>query len=197
MATIEDRILKQKTETADAILKDMAKKGDDYFDQIVVEPNKEIKRLPESTFVKHFLPYFCGEQQIDGAPNTMGLWIGIAGAITSKVDIIDTNGDVLFTVPPMNDTTIFDVSNLKNAQGFKNIIQNYQLYANQTPASGQNYLARTLDARLEKLKAESETFLENEATWVKIFQRYGKIKSKIEKPVGKVASLSDDEMVYD
>lgn len=197
MNTIENKIKKQQKEASDAILQEMGRKGDNYFELIVTEPNSQIKRLPESTFVRHFLPYFCGEKQINGQTNTLGLWIGIAGAITSKVDIVNNTGEVLFTVPPINDTSIFDVNNLKNAQGFKNIIQNFQLYANQTPASGQNYLSRTLDSRLDKLRSESKTFTENEKAWMDIFKRYGKVKGNFEATVAKADSIGADEMIYD
>lgn len=197
MSNIEDRLRKQKKEQADARTEEMLKKGDEYFSLIVENTVSDIKRLPESTFVKNFLPYFCGEEDTTKESNTIAIWIAIAGSITSKVHVVDKNDEILFTVPPINDTSIFDVNNKNQAQGFKNIVLNYRLYSNQTPMSAQNYLARTIDSRIEKLRTESVMFNENETTWKNIFARYGKGPSVKAVDVKKQSLLDDDELVYD
>lgn len=197
MSSIENRIKQQQQDVQKSVLDDMKRKGDEYFDLIVNDAAREIKRLPEATFVKSFLPYFCGEEPIEGRNNIIALWIGIAGSTTSKVNIVDNKGEVIFTVPPINDTSIIDVNNKNKGQGFKNIVQNYQLYANQTPASADNYLNRTIGGRLDRLRAESEVFNQNEAIWVSIFQRYGKMKDTVVKKEQRPTSLDDDELLYD
>lgn len=69
------------------------------FEQIVDQV--ESNQLPEKLFVDNFLPVFSGKVKMEDNNQAIVAWIAIAGSPVASVDIIDSSGKVLFTVPPI------------------------------------------------------------------------------------------------
>jgi len=188
-----DELTKKHT---DSIKAQVASTIDFHFNELVVKPYQEMAKLPEDIFVGVFLPFFCGEKSFDSENDIIVRWISIAGNPAKEVQIIDTNGEVLFTVPPIMDTTCIDFKNDNKGQALGNIIANYELHKNQLPIVGKNYLESTIDNRLKTLIKDSDALSVNEKRWNEIFIKYGKVKDTSVKEDAN-DRLSDDEIVYD
>jgi hypothetical protein len=180
----------------DAVNEQIKVSIDYHFDQLVVKPYLEISKLPESVFIQAFLPFFSGERNIDEQPEILINWIAIAGNPTKEVQVVDDSGTVLFTVPPIMDTTCIDYKNDGKGQSIANIIANYELHKGQLPVVGKNYLDGTLDNRMRTLTKNSDVLSTNENRWNSIFIKYGKIKDTSVQE-DKSGHLSDDEIEYD
>lgn len=166
------------------------------FSELVERPAKEINQLPENIFKQYFLPFFCGEVNTN-KQNFLVQWISIAGTPIKEVEIIDENGNKLFNVPAIMDSTIIDVKNTKEGQSFFDITVNYELHRKQLPVIGETYLRNSLDERFKTLTTNSSSHEINERQWNEIFIRYGKIKDPAIEEVKKEDRLSDDEFIYD
>jgi uncharacterized protein (UPF0128 family) len=199
MSNLQETINRQIKEKNDDVAKEMIERGEAYFEILVERPNKDLTRLPESTFVMNFLPYFNGERVLDKNSDVMATWIAIAGTAAKEVLVVDNNNIPLYTVPAMSDTSIFDMTDKKNSQKFKLIVQNFQMYNNITPVSGQNYLESALGEKIQKLRAESVSFSENEKRWLEIFARYNPALAQASKDTSTDMSdkLPDDDMIYE
>ena len=65
-------------------------------------------QFPEALFVQWFIPLWAGEIEPSEMMNTY-TWINkVAGDERTPVDIVDEHGEVLFTVPPLLDTSILE-----------------------------------------------------------------------------------------
>lgn len=166
-----------------------------HFEQLVVKPYQEISKLPENIFIEVFLPFFSGEKNFEDEKDILIKWISVAGNPTKEVQVVDDVGQVLFTVPPIMDTTCIDYKNDSKGQAIGNIIANYELHKGQLPVVGQNYLNGTIDNRLRSLTKNSEVFEANEKRWNQIFVRYGKVKDSSIKETQN--SDPSDELEYD
>lgn len=164
---------------------------------LVVQPSKVLAVLPEEIFVQSFLPYFCGERDITLEPKVLPSWISVAGSPTKAVQIIDSDNNPLFVVPPIADSTDIDVLNKQQGQAFINILKNYWMHKDHIPVIGENYIVKAMNNRFESLKKTSENHTEYEKQWEEIFSRYGKSKKDAE--VNKVddGKLDPDEFEYE
>lgn len=166
------------------------------FDLLVT--NDKASKLPEQLFVTNFLPYFCGELNIDTNEDVLPYWFSIAGSPNKEVSIIDGRGIELYKVPALSDTSIIDPTKEKGKMNFGEIVSLAKLYTNLSPAQGQNFINDKLAEKFYKLTAKSKIFTDNEKRWYDIFARYGKIKpddvGKIEDD--KASKLSDDELEF-
>lgn len=188
-----DEITKQHTDAAVNQIKDSINY---HFEQLVVKPQNEISRLPESIFIETFLPFFCGEKSFEDEQQFLVKWIAIAGNPSKEVHIVDDGFEVLFTVPAIMDTTCIDFKNDRKGQSLANIIANYELHRNQLPVVGKKYLEGTIDKRLETLNKKSDIVATNEQRWREIFIRYKKIEDT-QSSEDISTRLSDDEIMYD
>lgn len=189
-----DKLTKQFTDAAEQEVRESI---DFHFDALVIKPNKEINKLPESIFVQVFLPFFCGEKSINDEKDILVKWVSIAGSPTKEVQIIDDNGDDLFVVPALMDSTIIDIKNDSQGQTFLSIIANYELHKNQLPVVGENYLKNSIDEKMKTLTKDSTAHESNEKSWNEIFIRYNKIDGPDTDESADVNRLSDDEISYD
>ena len=69
-----------------------------------------IPSIPEAEFTYRYLPLFMGEYTEKEAPKVISAWIKIATTPTSPVHVVDTDGEVLFTVPPLVDTSRLEIT---------------------------------------------------------------------------------------
>lgn len=157
-----------RTKYLQSIKDKLQKAADDTYNQLVVE--QIFGRLPEDLFVSNFLPYFTGKLKIDEGNNVITTWISIAGNPTSRVCILDKNGEVLYTVPPIFDTGILNTLDNKNRK-LAEIYHNYTIRKDSLPMAADNFLD---SAMAEK----HNTILSNvvnqkyQKEWQDIFNRY-------------------------
>lgn len=186
------------TENESVLSSELRTNVDGYYDSLVTKFKDDIIKLPEKIFVHFFLPFFCSERKLEEDPSIISVWIGIAGAPTKEVQIVDDNNLILFNVPSMMNTSVIDTLNKNSSQNFMNIVNNYELYKTVTPQRGKNYLDNAIDEKIEKLRLTSNVFIDNEKRWKDIFIRYGKIKKNVEdKNIINNNKLSDEEFSYD
>jgi len=157
-------------------------------------------QLPERLFVNNFLPFFCGELDIDKEPNFFAMWFGIAGSPSLEVSIIDDLGKVLYRVPSIMDSSIINPNRENSTINFAHIVTMAKLYGNITPIAGENALNGGLAKKYSELQNKSKVFSSNEQRWMQIFARYGKIKVAPNITAAIVAkkdgSLSDDDFEF-
>lgn len=130
------------------------------------------QRMPEEIFVAGFLPLFAGEA--DKVPKGLNLtkWSNIAGGPFRQVDVIDRQGNVLFTVPALMDRSAF-VSRTNDRINMGHIAATAVQYAHQSPALARNYIDEEL-AKRQVLKSIPAVVMQNLETWNTIFVRYNR-----------------------
>lgn len=144
---------------------DFQNKGDTIFTSLVenVKPNV----LPESIFVRYFLPCFTGRSN---PPNWVLEWISIAGTPTSEVMIIsDQTNQPLFIVPSLLSTNAL---NYDGNVSFKNILDRFDQISNNLPTQGQAFLADALGGKGEEFLSNSQAQPRNLQLWQHIYERY-------------------------
>ena len=145
------------------------------------------KQIPEHVF-KHFLPFFTGQRLISEVPDVLTKWIAIAGAPNAPVDVYDKAKRILFTVPGVMNTLSADSALKRGNLDMSRIIEDYELHASRTPASGQRYLNQAIDQKLATVSANTAT-----GDWQAVFSYYG-IKNA---QISPSAVNSTDEAVLD
>src|SRR3990167_8751263 len=78
----------------------------DAFKELVTE--SEPNKLPEHLFVQNFLPYFCGELDINTNKDVLPYWYSIAGSASKEVEIIDSSGKPIYRVPALADNSVIE-----------------------------------------------------------------------------------------
>lgn len=166
-----------------------------YSDLVVSQPKG---KLPEEIFVKHFLPYFSGKTT-ENSERLMGEWIGIAGNATAEVDVFNSKGEVIFTVPSMMNSNALDISNRKVGDTVGEMISNYKLREAHVPGSGRNYLDHVSAEKVEKMVDRNAIpTTESEQRWANILHRYGVGPANSVSNVGTTAAANDgvDDLEY-
>lgn len=167
---------------------EQVKRAIDYsFNALVVNvPNA---KLPEHVFKQLFLPLLAGEIKETEISNLMIYWISVAGSPTGDIDIIDTRGDVLFTLPSVLNTTMIDPSN--HASGLSDLYTEAQMYFNQLPVMGERFLIPGLGKKLGEILNN----LDNPKVVLirSILERYGKTPPLV---TAMVNNQDDDELIY-
>lgn len=62
---------------------------------------EEHATMQETDFVKRLLPHLIPPVEPTKRPKDMTIWVEAAGHAQRLIDVIDRNGEVLFTVPPI------------------------------------------------------------------------------------------------
>ncbi|BAS05016.1 hypothetical protein [Ralstonia phage RSF1] len=135
----------------------------------LVEQNSQ---FPEELFVEHFLPLFAGEVAPTAHVNYQTWLEKVAGGEKVSVDIVDTQGNVLFTVPPLFDTSILEQAK-PGGESMTLIERHYSRLKEFDAAGSQVFLNRKLSGLHIKDKPTEQVY-ENIRIWNAIFERYGK-----------------------
>jgi hypothetical protein len=156
--------------------------------ELCVNNAQSVSRLPEEIFVNYFLPMFIGAYKDEG--KRLVEWISIAGTPSSPVNIIDTQGHVLFKVPG-----VYNVSYTlgSNKESLNSIITKFGLYKNH-PSYNEDAL---LKASLKESIKEPE-YHEDKKLWLDILMRYDLIQeNKQSKTTDTYNTNIDDFLDYD
>lgn len=128
--------------------------------------------MPLAMFSKNFFPmfveYFVGEQE----PN-LNFWFGETNTTGYQpVDIIDSKGEVVFTVPPLYDvasTTSFDRADLNPAEHMALV----QIKDRSIPGSGSSHADAVFEEIATSEKQDELAIRTFYVAWTKIFSHYG------------------------
>lgn len=130
----------------------------------------EVKRIPESTFVKEILPVLTGEAVSADFPLLMA---GVAGGPFSEVDVINDAGEVLFRMPALLERNIISHEEASKRGSMASMLMTAEMLAKQSPARAENYLAHEFDGRGIATNRD-EIINQRQARWNSILARYGK-----------------------
>lgn len=156
--------------------------------------NSKIKgKISESAFT-YFVPYFSGELPIDRSNTVIAQWISIAGTPMSEVDVINSKGQVIFTVPPLFDSEGINIVDRRGRNSFADIANNFQNMNVSTPIAANNFLNNSLYGKIEEIITDNKNVTLSQERWQAILSRYTDIKKTdtSTETAKEVADTSDD-----
>ena len=148
---------------------------------------EERNKMPEGVFKEFFLPYFNGNEEIVDDNPIMAKWVEFSGSVYHSVDLINGEGKVVDTVPPLIVNT--EANREKSANIDYGVISSeFNLRSKRSPVNGDSYLEKTLSAVGNEL---SDTSTDNEKEWHGLLKRYGTGKG-VEKSTGMNVKADED-----
>lgn len=136
----------------------------------------ERPRFAERLFVGIFLPYFAGDKPLP-YPVDSSVWVArVATNPFQEVDVVDIQGQVLFTVPAMFDRSALDpgrAAGSKDSLPVEHIVKSAQQLRYLHPLHGEAYLETKLTEKALIMRVPTN-ILHNLDVWNKIFVRYGR-----------------------
>jgi hypothetical protein len=145
------------------------------LDQLAVQDRK---RMPERIFVGLWLPFFYEGRNEFYPELSFAMWSNFAGNEYREVDVVNTKGEVLFTVPPRFDRAGInaligkDRTNLPGGN-IMNVIKNAELKSRVSPNDGRMFLNHHLKQRALLMGNIPPSVKVNIDRWNAIFKRYG------------------------
>jgi hypothetical protein len=143
----------------------------------------EVKRIPESTFVKEILPVLSGEVISAEFPLLMA---AVAGTPFSEVDVINDAGEILFRMPALLERNIISHVEASKRGSMASMLITAEMLGKQSPLRAEKYLEHEFDGR-GIAKNRDEIITARQARWNTILARYGKAVDagvKVDAPVG-------------
>jgi hypothetical protein len=132
-----------------------------------------LARLDEEAFKEIFLPMFFGVEESKLHPHAkMGAWIACAGGVYNEVEIVDTNNEPLFKVPPVKLQLPVDYQRDRRQSSLLSEVQMARLHGARHPKHGEEYLKKVLDSYVVDTK-ELQDVVGYLTRWNDIFKRYG------------------------
>lgn len=154
---------------------------------------QENSKLPETVFVSYFLQYFKNGEVFDNQTPLHLKWVENSGSPFNEVDIIDDNGDVIFTTPPLvakPDTS----SEVLTNTNFSKITTEYNLRNARLTVDAENFANSKLIPLGSEIKP-TEAIETHRRKWDEIFDKYDK-KDKTNPKLPYFSSMLDDELDY-
>lgn len=140
--------------------------------------------IPESLFVKMFLPFFAGQRAVV-ADELPAKWIGLAGSPFTAVNVFnDSTREILYTVPPFFDQGAFQPSNRKTGN-INDMVKKVADLSLIHPNQGVAYFNKFINS-LELLHDRKDEALRQMQVWLDIFKRYDIIPKDFSLPDGAV-----------
>lgn len=131
-------------------------------------------RLAVRIFEGIFLPFFAGDEKRAYPQANAAMWVGrVSFSPYQEVDVVDTSGEVLFTVPPLLDRRAVDSKVNNEGAGVAHIVASAQQYALLSPRAGSNYLQSELTRKALIMKVPANV-LGHLQRWNEIFERFGR-----------------------
>lgn len=139
----------------------------------ILVKNNEPPSIPEQLFVNYFLPYLSGKRNIKPDDDIIPQWVSIAGTPMSRVNIKNTEGEIVCSVPGLFNTDILNM-NRKDTPSYTSILDEYRLKSNNIPVVADNYLNNELSKSVEGMKKTSSINKEDKSEWDYIMKKYYK-----------------------
>lgn len=119
----------------------------EFISELSAAIESPIKVVPEPVFRELFLPYITGQKRPTDESPTLNHWMGLVGGAGEAASVVNEQGEELFRVPPLFDTSRIDPT----ARGGGQLGQAFKDYADDSRVHqirADNELRRTLAARL-------------------------------------------------
>ena len=169
---------------------------DETYTELVV--NKVNNIIPEIVFKEYFLEFFYGMTKGDNESTLYLKWIELAGGVYNEVDVVDVNGNVIFSVPSIFSRPEVD-SDIMTGKNFDKIINTYNLKKARFETEGTNYLLNELSGVNSGVVAGTE-LTKDGIRWYNIFNRYGLLNNEPTaqpQAVAKTIQASNEMDIYD
>lgn len=124
--------------------------------------------VPEIVFKEYFLDFFFNISKHPESSTLSLKWTELAGGPYSEVDVVDSFGNKIFTVPSLFSRPKVNDEHLKH-MSFSNIAGKFEAKANRIYADGINYLNMELSSLPKEISSSSD---EEVIRWISIFKRY-------------------------
>jgi hypothetical protein len=151
---------------------DLGEDVDRAMQQIQALTESDIPKVPEAIFVQHVLPVVTNHT----GPVDFSTWIDVAGNAQRPIDIVDSEGKVLFRAPPLL-RPYPTRAGLTGKDSFAQLLDTAKKKSEVHPLLGTNFLNQGLQARVIELGLDEESV----AAWNRILVHYGYL------PVGGIA----------
>lgn len=154
--------------------------AEEFINNVLEVTSEPPVRVPENVFKELFLPVFSGQdvEREKNAQNFISHWMGLVGSASAEAEVVNINGEKIFTVPPIVDTSVLKTTTHRSgSQGYAEITQEFQDQAKLLPGLAIKEFSEKIGGRIsEHLEKKPDP-----SGWVKIFQHYNLIpKSKTE-----------------
>ena len=156
------------------------------IDIILSIKDEFVNKIPEDIFVKRYLPMLANKT----GDTNLSEWISIAGHVYAEVHVVDTSGNILFTVPSILKRMKTKEHKYAN-HSVKEIIETSKLHSVNSPIMGE----RMLEAGLMTTLPEQSESMSDDERWNAILTRYGYSVTQSDKKSETVVSdkPSDDK----
>lgn len=134
--------------------------------------------LPEHIFVRDFLPCFAAKKTPANAEEVMAVWFCISDGPLRSVDIIDGSRNVLYTVPALQNTRIFNPLNDSDIR-FVDVVNTAKQVSLMSKIAGDNVITGAVDAKFSQMYDPKRMRTEDEKAWETIFARYPDIVAAV------------------
>lgn len=175
----------------------MIKEISTIHDELVVKQDKA--KMHEMVFTTNFLDFFKSGEVNDGNAVLGAKWVEFAGSPEGEVDIINNEGKVIATVPPLISGIDLRNPNIEKIN-FDVIQKTYRLKADYLTVQGEEYLSNTLDAVGEVVKTANMFDGKHSKEWNDLFNKFDKKETTVtedtSKKATKLTSPDDDTMDY-
>lgn len=166
------------------------------FENLVT--SMERSKLPEPIFRENFLPFFTGQQRPDPQNGLYAQWIGIAGAPTAEVDVIDEEGKTVFVVPALLNTSGLQVLRSRHqGPSIMEMVSDFNDEAVGLPTVARNKFYKSLAEKGAEIITNDPATQRDQDNWRKIAEHY-RIETPDQKAKAAPKNSSDDEPIgYD
>jgi hypothetical protein len=148
--------------------------------------------VPESIFIRDFLPLFSGEiKDIEQMNYLLSMWYLIAGTPYNVVNVVGKNGKFIIAVPPVLDRSI--IANKSSQYALDAIFEEAKQKSVLSPNLGQKIINDELNDRFLN-ESKNEASSELTAQWITLLTYYGKVKKVT---TTKINANEEDGFSYD
>lgn len=197
MATEKEKRLQDRAQSLLSKLNTIdLQEQEEFIDGVLKEIETPVVRIPEPVFREIFLPYFVGDKLPDEQHNPIAHWAGLVGSASEPADVVGINGEKLFTVPPMYDTSkINPLYHGPDTHGFASIYTEYVEQSRVHRERGLSYFVTELAKKADEMLPEGRP---DQYSWKPVLDYYHlSDKGPADRPVGEPSSISDDDLDFE
>jgi hypothetical protein len=147
--------------------------------------------IPEIEFKEHFLDYLFNPAAMAANGVLLLKWLELARGAFNEVDVMDSMGNIIFTVPAIYIKPSIN-QDIINNNDFSGINAMYNLKANHFQAEGINFLNNALTGVSNSITAPETNVV---SRWQNIYNYYYGVK--VETKQQQMFPLQDDMFKYD
>ena len=165
----------------------------EFINTLTEEIKTENPRIPEPVFTEIFWPYFNGTMaSAEDREKVLFHWLGLAGSGSAEVDVVDKEGKVLFTVPPMIDTSGLVIIEKGRHSSMAAI---YSEAMDQARLHSELAKRHLKDGLVPKL---SEKIQQGSASWNSVLQYYGVVpENQAVTPASSASSFDEGDLQFE